>query len=428
MPVYAGYAEVINSGKSPENEDMAAARIVTVTQRGYEAETAMEFLVRSRRKAKTARERSTSELRQNRDNQVLRRRKSDDDLLSFNRSLSSDDGPDIPKIQVAYFAIFDGHAGSGAAIMSANCLHEHIKNRLCDVLESVLQLHRQETQASLKGHSRRNAHDDAHRSVITSDSLIVGALETAFVEMDNQIADEKNFVRLAGGCAAVAAVFCLGKIYVANAGDCRALLVTRRRCVPLSTDFTPVTERKRLQEIAFKQNNLIGNSFSRLEYSRYLTKKDLNRKARLLNTIGVSRGFGDHHLMTAEDNIPIKPFLCAFPEVQVLDLRSLDELTDEEVLVMASDGLWDALSNDAVASIVRSSLAQCDVDDNTKYSLVAQELVCAARGQPVDGCKWKLADGGSASMDDITVFVIPIKYASNLLREEDEDDEELLRE
>lgn len=67
---------------------MAAARILTVTQRGYEAETAMEFLVRSRRKTKTARERSTSELRQKQDSRVPRRRKSDDDLLSFNRSLS----------------------------------------------------------------------------------------------------------------------------------------------------------------------------------------------------------------------------------------------------------------------------------------------------------------------------------------------------
>lgn len=50
----------------------------------------------------------------------------------------------------------------------------------------------------------------------------------------------------------------------------------------------------------------------------------------------------------------------------MFDLRSLDELADEEVLVMASDGLWDALSNDAVASIARSSLRQCDVDDKTK--------------------------------------------------------------
>lgn len=40
------------------------------------------------------------------------------------------------------------------------------------------------------------------------------------------------------------------------------------------------------------------------------------KKPRLLNTIGVSRGFGDHHLMTADDRIPIKPFLCPFPEVK----------------------------------------------------------------------------------------------------------------
>lgn len=26
-----------------------------------------------------------------------------------------------------YFGIFDGHAGVGAALMAANCLHEHIR-------------------------------------------------------------------------------------------------------------------------------------------------------------------------------------------------------------------------------------------------------------------------------------------------------------
>ena len=41
-------------------------------------------------------------------------------------------------------------------------------------------------------------------------------------------------------------------------------------------------------------------------------------QARLLNTIGVSRGLGDHHLLTAEDRVPIKPFLSVVPEVSFL--------------------------------------------------------------------------------------------------------------
>lgn len=105
---------------------------------------------------------------------------------------------------------------------------------------------------------------------------------------------------------------------------------------------------------------------------------------RLLNTIGVSRGFGDHHLLTADDKLSIKPFLSAVPEVifyeyiekiniiqivalfpndwllircvwlltmmfleinvcqfitmqvRVFDIRSLSTLTDKDVLILGS--------------------------------------------------------------------------------------------
>ena len=46
----------------------------------------------------------------------------------------------------------------------------------------------------------------------------------------------------------------------------------------------------------------------------------------------------------------------------------------------------------------------------------------AARGDQLDVYKWRLADGGMASQDDISVFVIPLKFAINLPKS-DEDDE-----
>lgn len=64
---------------------------------------------------------------------------------------------------------------------------------------------------------------------------------------DNQIAEEKHLWRIRGGCAAIAALFFLGKVYVANAGDCRGLLVANSYVQQLSQDFTPDFERKRLQ-------------------------------------------------------------------------------------------------------------------------------------------------------------------------------------
>lgn len=65
-------------------------------------------------------------------------------------------------------------------------------------------------------------------------------------------------------------------------------------------------------------------------------------------------------------------------------------------------------------------------------------MAAAARGHSFDNCKWRknnynnsisnsqntnFNSGGMASTDDITVFVIPLKYALNLCVSEDDDDE-----
>ncbi|VDM56014.1 unnamed protein product [Angiostrongylus costaricensis] len=390
MPLYAGYAEVINAGKTLKNEDQASARIMTLLQQGCDAEPSQ--------------------------------------LAAGSR------------VEAAFFAIFDGHAGTGAALVAARCLHEHVKARLSEVLELILQLDRSETL--LSGRSRSDSSYSISKvqveaESIRCDELVIGALEGAFVDMDSQIAEDKQTWRISGGCAAIAVLVLLGKLYVANAGDCRAVLATEKSSRPLSSDFTPATERKRLQSLAYQNPELIGNCFSRLEYSRPLTKKDLktkvlyrdwfmdgwasktvkesdlrpplisqsSKKRRLLNTIGVSRGFGDHHLFTMDDHLPIKPFLSSVPEVQVYDLRKLDVLTDKDVLIIASDGLWDVLSNEDAGLIVRSSLSATEQNEQSRYSMAAQELASAARGCPSgsNGHRWMMSSGGSASTDDITV-------------------------
>lgn len=56
---------------------------------------------------------------------------------------------------------------------------------------------------------------------VTLDSLITGALESAFWEMDFLIASDKTQYRMYGGCTVLVSLFILGKLYVANAGDSR---------------------------------------------------------------------------------------------------------------------------------------------------------------------------------------------------------------
>jgi serine/threonine protein phosphatase PrpC len=75
----------------------------------------------------------------------------------------------------------------------------------------------------------------------------------------------------------------------------------------------------------------------------------------LLATIGVTRGFGDHDLRAQSQNGPIyiKPFLSPQPEVRVLDIEN-ESIGESDVLVMATDGLWDVVTNERVAEIVES--------------------------------------------------------------------------
>ena len=79
------------------------------------------------------------------------------------------------------------------------------------------------------------------------------------------------------------------------------------------------------------------------------------KRSRLLATIGVTRGFGDHDLRAQSQNGPIyiKPFLSPQPEVRVLDIEN-EAIGEFDVLVMATDGLWDVVSNERVAEIVES--------------------------------------------------------------------------
>lgn len=53
-----------------------------------------------------------------------------------------------------------------------------------------------------------------------------------------------------GGCTVVVCLFILGKVFIANAGDSRAVLCRRNYdALPLSEDFTPESERTRVRQL-----------------------------------------------------------------------------------------------------------------------------------------------------------------------------------
>uniref|UniRef100_A0A7N8X0C1 Protein phosphatase 1H-like n=1 Tax=Mastacembelus armatus TaxID=205130 RepID=A0A7N8X0C1_9TELE len=413
LPWATGYAEVINAGKSALNEDQACCEVV-----------------------------------------VARRRP----MSYCPPSTPSKTPTDGEGLVFHYWALFDGHAGSGAAVVASRLLQHHIACQLQAVIEILRNLSslpptvlgEEPDTASLRGASGAPGSPCSTpppprfftEKKIQHESLVIGAIENAFKEMDAHIEREKQVYNITGGCTALTVLYLLGKLYVGNAGDSRAIIIRNNEIIPMSSEFTPETERQRLQFLGFMQPHLLGNEFTHLEFPRRVQRKEVGKrmlyrdftmsgwayktiededlkfpliygegkKARVLATIGVTRGLGDHDLKVHDSNIYIKPFLSCCPEVRVYNLMQYEHGADD-VLVMGTDGLWDVLSNQEVAEAVTSFLANCDPDDLHRYTMAAQDLVMRARGVLRDR-GWRISNERLGSGDDITVFIIPLMYGN----------------
>lgn len=175
---------------------------------------------------------------------------------------------DIPYV---YFGIFDGHAGSGCAVTAANELHQVIHKRLMGVLLHLLQQARGGATGILGSSGGNGAPSTLMwypNREISIESMVIGALESAFWEMDQQIGEEKRRYKMLGGCTVLVAVFILGKLYVANAGDSRGVLCRNKVAYPMSFDFTPVSERQRLQQLGYQKPHLLGSEYTHYDFCR----------------------------------------------------------------------------------------------------------------------------------------------------------------
>ena len=97
--------------------------------------------------------------------------------------------------------------------------------------------------------------------------------------------------------------------------------------------------------------------------------------------------------------------MTASPDVRVFQLH--DDLKEDDVLVIASDGLWEKLTNETVSDILKSKLSMQKPSESRRYIVAAQGLVDEARGFFGER-GWRMLDNKNGSYDDISVFVIPL--------------------
>lgn len=208
-----------------------------------------------------------------------------EDQAAFDVQMLHHPSKDLPDLPYVYFGIFDGHAGYGASLAASNQFHHILHEKLVDIIDLLLPSNVQETPVfPLLFHK-----------TVSKDELIVGALESAFYDMDAMLAEDRSKYKNAGGCTSVVTLFILGKIYVANAGDSRAIVAQKLSkemirmqsdkpysngsangslddyqiiATPFSFDHTPDTERSRILSLGRIHPDLMGGEYIAMEYAK----------------------------------------------------------------------------------------------------------------------------------------------------------------
>ena len=124
------------------------------------------------------------------------------------------------------------------------------------------------------------------------------------------------------GSAVVVILRRKNEIWVANAGDSRAIKITTNSYTPLSDDHKP----NRPSEL------------SRIQQLGGIVTFFPNDVPRVQGNLALSRSIGDKYL---------EPYVSCIPEVKHFFVTK-----DSKYILMATDGLWDVLTNLQVTQIV----------------------------------------------------------------------------
>ncbi|XP_076957245.1 putative protein phosphatase 2C 25 [Bidens hawaiensis] len=154
---------------------------------------------------------------------------------------------------------------------------------------------------------------------------IVEAVKQGYLTTDSEFLKQEQ----RGGACCVTAVITSGNIVVSNAGDCRSVVSRGGVAEALTSDHRPsrLDEKQRIESLGGYVDCIRGVS-------------------RVLGTLAVSRGIGDRSL---------KQWITAEPETKIFKI-----IPEYEFLIMASDGLWEKVSNQEAVDLARPLMDKLD--------------------------------------------------------------------
>lgn len=226
----------------------------------------------------------------------------------------------------SFFAVYDGHGGKAVADLAANRLHLNFLNEL---------------------------------SAMGNPKL---ALRNAYLRTDEQL-KTAGFADSTGSTAVTA--FIQGdKLYIANAGDARGVLVRGNQAIRLTRDHKATDPQE--QERIRRMGGSADGGYVNLPGVRY--------------GVAVSRALGD---------LELKRVVSAEPDINEITLGPQDQY-----LILACDGVWDVLNDQEAADLIKN-----ETDPQR-----AAEILKSAALAP-----WEYGlTGRRGSGDNITAIVVKI--------------------
>ncbi|GKV03654.1 hypothetical protein SLEP1_g15922 [Rubroshorea leprosula] len=255
-----------------------------------------------------------------------------------------------------FFGVYDGHGGSQVA----NYCRDHVHTALAEEIEFV--------KKCLGDGSVTDSCLEQWKRVFTN----------CFLKVDAEVGGQARREPVAPetvGSTAVVALICSSHIIVANCGDSRAVLCRGKEPMALSVDHKPNRE----------------DEYARIEAAG--GKVIQWNGHRVFGVLAMSRSIGDRYL---------KPSIVPEPEVMFIPRAK-----DDDCLILASDGLWDVMTNKEACDLARRRILLWHKKNGITVTPESGETADPAAQDAAEYLSNHALQKGSK--DNITVIVVDLK-------------------
>jgi len=228
----------------------------------------------------------------------------------------------------AFFGVYDGHGGQTAAVFCKKRLHAVFEENMKNL--SDYELVDAEKMAQVTTQSYKTTDDEMKPTIPAAGACVVTCIL--------RIVNDHRY------------------LYVANAGDSRAVLSRGGKAVRLTRDHKPSdeTEKQRIIDM----------------------KGFIDKDGRVNGLVAITRALGDHHMKG-----PGKDYILADPYFQLIELAP-----EDDYLILACDGVWDVVEDQAAVDLVLASTENA----NAKAKLLVSHSI------------------KSGSQDNVSVIVVQL--------------------